>query len=63
MSAGKWALEGIETRAQLLDSDAILQNSSDPYLMMREAYFQKMISMLMAGKQVKIQTQKRLKMI
>ncbi|MDF7238634.1 phospholipid-binding lipoprotein MlaA [Proteus mirabilis] len=41
MSAGKWALEGIETRAQLLDSDAILQNSSDPYLMMREAYFQK----------------------
>ncbi|SUC39844.1 VacJ lipoprotein [Proteus mirabilis] len=23
MSAGKWALEGIETRAQLLDSDAI----------------------------------------
>lgn len=40
MSAGKWALEGIETRAQLLDSDAILQNSSDPYLMMREAYFQ-----------------------
>lgn len=40
MSAGKWALEGIETRAQLLDSDAILSNSKDPYAFMREAYFQ-----------------------
>lgn len=63
MSAGKWALEGIETRAQLLDSDAILQNSSDPYLMMREAYFQKNDFDANGGKQVKIQTQKRLKMI
>ncbi|MEQ4708051.1 phospholipid-binding lipoprotein MlaA [Providencia huaxiensis] len=41
MSAGKWALEGIETRARLLDSDGLLKNSSDPYLMMREAYFQR----------------------
>ncbi|MEC5321004.1 phospholipid-binding lipoprotein MlaA [Brenneria populi subsp. brevivirga] len=41
MSAGKWVLEGLETRAQLLDSDAILRNSADPYLMMREAYFQR----------------------
>ncbi|MFG1174277.1 phospholipid-binding lipoprotein MlaA [Erwiniaceae bacterium CAU 1747] len=40
MSAGKWALEGIETRAQLLDSDAILRNSKDPYAFMRSAYFQ-----------------------
>jgi len=40
MSAGKWALEGIETRAQLLDSDAILSNSKDPYAFMRAAYFQ-----------------------
>ncbi|ROR07911.1 phospholipid-binding lipoprotein MlaA [Erwinia sp. JUb26] len=40
MSAGKWALEGIETRAQLLDSDAILSNSRDPYAFMRSAYFQ-----------------------
>lgn len=40
MSAGKWVLEGIEKRALLLDSDGILQNSSDPYLMIREAYFQ-----------------------
>lgn len=40
MSAGKWALEGIETRAQLLDSDSILKNSKDPYAFMRTAYFQ-----------------------
>ncbi len=25
MSAGKWALEGIETRARLLDSDGLLK--------------------------------------
>lgn len=41
MSAGKWMIEGIETRAQLLDSDGLLRNSSDPYLMVREAYFQR----------------------
>ncbi|KAA8996944.1 phospholipid-binding lipoprotein MlaA [Affinibrenneria salicis] len=41
MSAGKWVFEGLETRAQLLDSDGILRNSDDPYLMMREAYFQR----------------------
>lgn len=40
MSAGKWALEGIETRAQLLDSDSILSNSKDPYAFIRSAYFQ-----------------------
>lgn len=40
-SAGKWVVEGLETRAQLLDSDGLLRNSSDPYLMMREAYFQR----------------------
>lgn len=41
MSAGKWAIEGIETRAQLLDSDAIVRNSSDPYAFIRAAYFQR----------------------
>ena len=34
-------MEGLETRAQLLDSDGLLKNSSDPYLMVREAYFQR----------------------
>ncbi|ATZ95179.1 MULTISPECIES: phospholipid-binding lipoprotein MlaA [Dickeya] len=41
MSAGKWAVEGLETRARLLDSDGLLRNSSDPYLMVRDAYFQR----------------------
>ncbi len=41
MSAGKWMLEGIETRAELLDTDGLLRNSSDPYLFIREAYFQR----------------------
>ncbi|MBJ3814453.1 phospholipid-binding lipoprotein MlaA [Shimwellia pseudoproteus] len=40
MSIAKWSLEGIETRAQLLDSDGMLRQSSDPYIMVREAYFQ-----------------------
>ncbi|VEB56395.1 VacJ lipoprotein [Salmonella enterica subsp. enterica] len=41
MSIGKWTIEGIETRAQLLDSDGLLRQSSDPYIMVREAYFQR----------------------
>ncbi|SFN30179.1 phospholipid-binding lipoprotein MlaA [Izhakiella capsodis] len=40
MTAGKWVLQGIETRAELLGSDAILRNSKDPYIFVREAYFQ-----------------------
>ena len=40
MSIGKWVVEGVETRAQLLDSDGLLRQSSDPYIMVREAYFQ-----------------------
>ncbi|CAQ83505.1 MULTISPECIES: phospholipid-binding lipoprotein MlaA [Photorhabdus] len=50
MSAGKWVFEGIETRARLLDSDGLLMNSSDPYLMMREAYFQSHDFMASGGK-------------
>lgn len=41
MSIGKWTLEGIETRAQLLDSEGLLKQSSDPYILVREAYFQR----------------------
>ncbi len=40
MNAGKWVVEGLETRAQLLDSDGMISNSPDPYVFMREAYFQ-----------------------
>lgn len=32
LSIGKWTVEGIETRAQLLDSDGLLRQSSDPYI-------------------------------
>ena len=41
LSVGKWTVEGIESRAQLLDSDGLLRQSSDPYIMVREAYFQR----------------------
>ncbi|MBD9642258.1 MULTISPECIES: phospholipid-binding lipoprotein MlaA [Pantoea] len=41
ISVGKWTLEGIETRAQLLDSDAILRQQQDPYAFIRNAYFQR----------------------
>lgn len=40
MSASKKVLETIETRAQFLDSDAILRESKDPYALIRNAYFQ-----------------------
>ena len=41
LSVGKWAVEGVESRAQLLDSDGLLRQSSDPYILVREAYFQR----------------------
>ncbi|RWR01263.1 ABC transporter permease [[Pantoea] beijingensis] len=50
MSAGKWVLEGVETRAQLLDSDAILRNSADPYAFVRNAYFQRHDFLARGGK-------------
>lgn len=52
MSIGKWALEGIETRAQLLDSDGLLRQSSDPYILVREAYFQRYDFLANGGKLV-----------
>lgn len=50
MSLGKWTLEGIETRAQLLDSEGLLKQSSDPYILVREAYFQRHDFMANGGK-------------
>lgn len=41
MSVGKWTLEVVETRARLLDSDAMLHNTGDPYSFVRAAYFQR----------------------
>lgn len=39
-SAAKWALDGLETRATLLDNENLLKNANDPYRFMFEAYFQ-----------------------
>ena len=39
-AVGKWVIDGIESRARVLDQDQLLRDSSDPYLFMREAYFQ-----------------------
>ncbi|MDF7681483.1 phospholipid-binding lipoprotein MlaA [Enterobacteriaceae bacterium ESL0689] len=41
MFIGKWAVDGVESRAQLLNSDGLLRQSTDPYIMVREAYFQR----------------------
>ncbi|TKI03875.1 phospholipid-binding lipoprotein MlaA [Martelella alba] len=41
MSVSKWVFQGIETRAELLDSDSLLRNSADPYAFVRAAYFQR----------------------
>ncbi|MGY3570307.1 MlaA family lipoprotein [Vibrio paucivorans] len=37
---GKWALEGMETRASLVAQESQLENSPDPYALTREVYLQ-----------------------
>lgn len=37
---GKWALEGMETRAALVTQEAMLENSPDPYALTRDVYIQ-----------------------
>lgn len=65
MSIGKWMVEGVETRAQLLDSDGLLRQSSDPYILMREAYFQRHDFIANGGKlsRMKTRTRRRLRAI
>lgn len=36
----KWIIEGLEQRTQVLYFDAILKNSVDPYIIIRDIYFQ-----------------------
>lgn len=38
---GKWALEGMETRAQLVSQEAMLDDSPDPYAFTRDVYIQR----------------------
>ncbi|WP_297479291.1 MlaA family lipoprotein [uncultured Photobacterium sp.] len=37
---GKWIFEGMEDRAALVNQEAILNNSPDPYIFTRDAYIQ-----------------------
>ena len=38
---GKWAFEGMETRAQLVSQEALLDDSPDPYALTRDVYIQR----------------------
>ena len=38
---GKWAFEGMETRAQLASQEALLDDSPDPYALTRDIYIQR----------------------
>ncbi|CAJ0992129.1 phospholipid-binding lipoprotein MlaA [Pantoea sp. Nvir] len=40
LSIIKWTIEGVEMRARLLESDEFLKQHSDPYIFIRNAYFQ-----------------------
>lgn len=51
-AVGKWLIDGIETRANYLDQDSLLSDSNDPYLVMRDAYFQNKDFLANDGKSV-----------
>lgn len=38
--AGKWLFEGMETRAALASQESMLENSPDPYALVKDAYLQ-----------------------
>jgi phospholipid-binding lipoprotein MlaA len=50
MTAGKFVVQGLDSRAKLLGQDSLLQQSSDPYVTFREAYFQNMEFKVKDGK-------------
>ncbi|UPQ87189.1 MlaA family lipoprotein [Vibrio sinaloensis] len=39
-AVGKWAFEGMESRAALVSQEAMLENSPDPYALTRDVYIQ-----------------------
>lgn len=50
ISIGKFVVQGVDKRAQLLDQDAMLKQSTDPYVTFREAYFQNLHFKVTDGK-------------
>lgn len=46
----KFGIQGIDARAKLLDQDALLKQSQDPYITFREAYFQNLEFKVKDGK-------------
>jgi phospholipid-binding lipoprotein MlaA len=40
-SFGKWLLEGVETRIELVEQESLIENSPDPYALTREVYLQR----------------------
>lgn len=38
--AGRWALDGVNDRSKLIEQEALLDNALDPYVFVKEAYFQ-----------------------
>lgn len=49
-TVAKFAVQGVDSRSKLLDQDALLQQSSDPYITFREAYFQNLEFKVSDGK-------------
>lgn len=46
----KWGIQGVDKRASVLDQDALLKQSQDPYVTYREAYFQNLKFKVSDGK-------------
>lgn len=60
MSAGKFVIQGVDSRAKLLDQDAMLKQSADPYVTFREAYFQNLEFKVKDGKTDTTESQEKL---
>ena len=42
-SAGRWAIDGVNERAKVIDQEPLLDNALDPYVFVKEAYFQQQL--------------------
>ena len=49
----KSGLQGIDTRAKLMDKEALLDQAQDPYVTFREAYFQNLEQRINGNKEKK----------